>query len=278
MGSIRLKSRLATPLCAMIPAAAVTIGANALTVHANAVMGTYAEPNVLVADGTTVYTAWVFADNTGLNGEPTWGAQHDFFLPPYATLIPGGLGVAYGKPDPARDFFEGKPMIFEVISAPNIVTGRLVNQADQVSNKVGDLQFFRFTINANAPIGSGNFDLGSGATLTDSAAVPQPFTKQNIPFTVTGLTGDLNLDGFVGIEDLNTILGNFNAGAAFPDYPTGDVTGDRFVGIEDLNWVLGNFNAGTPPAPGFATTVPEPSAACVVSVGSLALLRRDKAR
>jgi len=265
-----------TPSClyTLIPALAVTVSAIPAAAQPGAIIGTYAQPNVLVADGATVYTAWVFADNTGLNGDLTWGAQHDFFLPSYATLIPGGLGTAFGKPDPARDFFSGDPMIFEIFSPPGIATGRLVNQADQVSNQVGDLQFFRFTINANAPLGQGNFDLGPNTALTDPASTPQRFTKQNIPFTVTSIAGDLSLDGFVGIDDLNTILGNWNATAAFPNFPTGDVTGDRFVGIADLNRVLGNWNTGTPPPP--STPVPEPATATLLTLVCLTTLLRDR--
>ncbi len=37
-----------------------------------------------------------------------------------------------------------------------------------------------------------------------------------------------------------------------------DWDGDGFVGIEDLNLVLGNFNAGTPPS-GDANVIPEPA-------------------
>ncbi len=243
---------------------------------ANAVMGTYAQNNIMVADGSTVYTAWVYADNTGLNGDLTWGTQHDFFLPPYATLIPGGLGVAYGVPDPSRDFFSGDPMVFQTISGPGLVSGRLVNQADQVANKSGDLQFYRFTINTNAPVGVGNFDLGPNTALTDPASLPQPFTKQNIQFNITTMAGDIGSDGFVGIDDLNTVLSNWNATAAFPDYPAGDTNGDRFVGIDDLNWVLGNWNSGSPPAAGAASTVPEPLSLSLLTLGALATLSRPK--
>jgi hypothetical protein len=263
-----------TSICRVTALAAVALTMSTHTpAHADAVMGTYAQPNFLVADGNTVYTAWVYADNSGLNGQLTWGAQYDFFLPPYATLIPGGLGTAFGKPDPARDFFDGNPMIFETLSPPGIPSGRLVNQSDQVSNNAGDLQFYRFTINTNAPIGLGNFDLGPNSALTDPASVPQPFTKQNIPFTITALPGDLTLDSFVGIDDLNTILGNWNANASFPNYPTGDVTGDRFVGIDDLNWVLSNWNNGTPPPP--VSTVPEPTTATLLAFACTAALRRN---
>ena len=57
------------------------------------------------------------------------------------------------------------------------------------------------------------------------------------------IDGDLSGDRFVGIEDLNLVLGNWNQAVAADDLATGDASGDGFVGIEDLNIVLGNWNA-----------------------------------
>ncbi|MEZ6190592.1 MAG: pre-peptidase C-terminal domain-containing protein [Phycisphaerales bacterium] len=61
------------------------------------------------------------------------------------------------------------------------------------------------------------------------------------------LPGDLDHDGFVGIEDLNTVLGNWNQNVASGNLAQGDASGDGFVGIEDLNTVLGNWNATLEP-------------------------------
>ncbi len=71
---------------------------------------------------------------------------------------------------------------------------------------------------------------------------------------LSGLTGDLDGDGFVGITDLNIVLGNWNLNLP-PADPLADPSGDAFVGIEDLNVVLGNWNAGTPPPPGTQATL-----------------------
>ncbi len=87
---------------------------------------------------------------------------------------------------------------------------------------------------------------------------------------VTTLVGDLDGDGFVGINDLNIVLGAWNQSVP-PANPLADPSGDGFVGITDLNTVLGNWNAGTPP-PGAA--VPEPTTLAVLCLGGMAMLRR----
>ena len=85
------------------------------------------------------------------------------------------------------------------------------------------------------------------------------------------MAGDLNGDGFVGIEDLNIVLGNWNDAVTPGDLLLGDPTGDGFVGIEDLNQVLGNWNAGTPPNQGGA--VPEPGTLTLLMLAGSVLLR-----
>jgi hypothetical protein len=101
--------------------------------------------------------------------------------------------------------------------------------------------------------------------------IDNEYTSGNVNFVVdflevtsvnTPLTGDLNGDGFVGIADLNIVLGSWNQNVSAGVWLDGDPSGDGFVGIADLNTVLGNWNAGTPPSDSAA--VPEP--------GSLALL------
>jgi glucosylceramidase len=87
------------------------------------------------------------------------------------------------------------------------------------------------------------------------------------------LVGDLDGDGFVGIGDLNIVLGNWNQIVAAGDPLLGDPSGDGFVGIEDLNTVLGNWNAGTPPA----VAIPEPGTLALLGLGGLGLARRSRA-
>ncbi len=86
---------------------------------------------------------------------------------------------------------------------------------------------------------------GSGREHTMTVATDQ-FLVYN-EADLAALPGDLDGDGFVGINDLNIVLANWNQNVP-PANPLADPSGDGFVGIDDLNEVLGNWNAGTPPA------------------------------
>ena len=91
--------------------------------------------------------------------------------------------------------------------------------------------------------------------------------------TVTpGLIGDLDGDGFVGINDLNIVLGAWNSNVTAGVWGLGDTSGDGFIGIEDLNSVLGNWNAGTPPQTG--TSIPEPGSLSILLIVAWLPMRR----
>jgi PEP-CTERM motif len=88
------------------------------------------------------------------------------------------------------------------------------------------------------------------------------------------LDGDYNGDGFVGVDDLNLVLVNWNTSPAPGDLLSGEGTGDGFVGVDDLNIVLVNWNNGTPPAAGAA--IPEPASLALLGMGGMAMLRRRR--
>jgi len=91
----------------------------------------------------------------------------------------------------------------------------------------------------------------------------------------TPIAGDLDGDGFVGIDDLNIVLSNWNQNVTAGDSSLGDPSNDGFVGIDDLNTVLGNWNAGTPPtANQLSGLVPEPTSLLILTAGAGLLLRR----
>jgi len=60
------------------------------------------------------------------------------------------------------------------------------------------------------------------------------------------LPSDLNQDGFVGINDLNTVLLNWNQSVTPGDVLAGDINGDGFVGVNDMNLILQDWNQSVP--------------------------------
>jgi len=130
-----------------------------------------------------------------------------------------------------------------------------------------------------------HFGLGASASSVDTVTIRWPSGIQQMFFNVAAntellaveayLAGDLNGDGFVGIDDLNIVLGAWNTNVTSGYHIWGDPSGDGFVGIDDLNEVLGNWNAGTPP-PTFGTNIPEPATLAMFCLSSSFLLRRRR--
>ncbi len=91
-------------------------------------------------------------------------------------------------------------------------------------------------------------------------------------FADGSLEGDLNGDGFVGLDDLDIVLGAWNQNVP-PADPAADPSGDGFVGLDDLDVVLNNWNAGTPPV---TSTVPEPTGITLLGLGGLVMFIRQR--
>ncbi len=58
---------------------------------------------------------------------------------------------------------------------------------------------------------------------------------------------------------------------------SGDINNDGFVGLDDLDIVLNTWNNGTPPTAGGAPSIPEPASLALLTTGAVALLRRRMA-
>ena len=101
-------------------------------------------------------------------------------------------------------------------------------------------------------------------------------TASLIPF----LPGDVNGDGFVGVDDLNYLLSHWNQSVTLGSIEEGDLAGigDGFVGVDDLNVILANWNSGTPPVEA-SGSIPEPGGLGLMGVLVLARsLRRSEPR
>ena len=116
----------------------------------------------------------------------------------------------------------------------------------------------------------------------DFPAIPNIGLRVNYtPNTVeliAGLLGDLDGDGFVGINDLNIVLASWNTFVTPGVWLLGDPSGDGFIGITDLNVVLGNWNAGTPPLVEAINAIPEPGVLGMMAMGVFGLVRRRRCR
>ena len=117
--------------------------------------------------------------------------------------------------------------------------------------------------------------LGTMNTTYTPAQVTFEFTN-----AIQTLYGDLNSDGYVGLDDLQIILDNWNQTTTQGDPLTGDPSGDGYVGLDDLGPLLDNWNAGTPPLPppDVVSAVPEPATGLVwigVAMGIAACRRRN---
>ncbi len=112
--------------------------------------------------------------------------------------------------------------------------------------------------NEIGPTRIGNISLTDDAVGTWSLAVTFAFSPQTVFLNnpvVNGemvwdpMVGDLSFDGYVGIADLNILLGNWNQNTTPGDRAMGDPSGDGFVGLDDLGTALGNWNTGQQPRP-----------------------------
>ncbi len=127
------------------------------------------------------------------------------------------------------------------------------------------------TINGRTLTGSGSID--SLAIFSRDAATQSDLFFNNLSIITDAtiiLPGDLNGDGFVGLDDLDIILIHWNQNVTPGDLLLGDVTGDGYVGLSDLDEVLNNWNTGTPPT----SVVPEPETVALLTLGGLAMMKR----
>lgn len=88
------------------------------------------------------------------------------------------------------------------------------------------------------------------------------------------IQGDVDLDGYVGLNDLSRLLAHWNQQTQL-GVTYGDIDGDGYIGLEDLTCMLAHWNMSSTP-PTQSVIAPEPSTVCLTLCGAAAwLLRRS---
>ena len=106
-------------------------------------------------------------------------------------------------------------------------------------------------------------------TYYETVSLDATGTTLDITLPIGALPGDLNGDGFVGLDDLDIVLAAWNQSVP-PADSIADPSGDGFVGLDDLDIILNNWNNGTPPV----AVIPEPAGIALLSSTGLLHLRR----
>ncbi len=104
-------------------------------------------------------------------------------------------------------------------------------------------------IESTSGIVSGSFERVTGIGLYDDLVDVQ-YNPHSVTITLNRdfVPGDLNADGFVGLDDLDIILAHWNQTVPVADLTSGDYSCDGYVGLNDLDAVLQNWNASIPAA------------------------------
>jgi hypothetical protein len=171
------------------------------------------------------------------------------------------------------DFFESASFPVDDFSTLSSVNG-VVNNVGSISFTANPGEVFHLVLSLVTQAGHTPAFADASSTLTGTFTSPGGALA-----LVSGgapLDGDLNADGFVGVDDLNIVLVNWNQNVTPGDLAAGDATGEGFVGVDDLNIILVNWNNGTPPPGGASGVVPEPGTAALVLLSGAALLKRRK--
>ena len=88
------------------------------------------------------------------------------------------------------------------------------------------------------------------------------------------VTGDVNMDGIVGLDDLHIVLSKWNQvveGGAFD----GDVYPNGYIGLDDLDLIIKYWNSNDQPPAASASLTPEPSTLALAVTGLLLFIRRS---
>ena len=156
----------------------------------------------------------------------------------------------------------------------------LFSGLDATGNTTYDFTFYGYR-NSVTDVRETTYSLVGGNGLT--SAVLNASSNLSEVVTASGVTADANgeillnvsagPDNVSGFGYLNLIDIEYSPNQN-PSIP-GDINGDGFVGVDDLNIVLVNWNNGTPPNGG-TPSIPEPATLGLLGAGLLAVCARRR--
>lgn len=197
--------------------------------------------------------------------------------------------VGFGPPGPAGHDPLAGDIIFNLTANFDIVAG--MEDVTPMPAYTNDLEGLMLHELGHAAIGLGHPDWGGEdpdqrvmyVGQWDNPLAPpccQTINRELHPDDIAGavftygLRGDLTGDGYVGLDDLDLILNNWNQ-LVPPADPLADVNGDAYIGLDDLDVVLGHWNNGTPPIIA-GDHIPEPAMLILYLGMSVGLFSRSR--
>jgi hypothetical protein len=155
---------------------------------------------------------FVYADNSGLNNEPTDGAEWVLYSPPSFQYIDNSSQAPI-----TNDFFEGMPMFWEVFSDPGIQSARLID--DFGGGPVGTNGFVgEYSFIASTTPGIYTFPL-TGTKLVPPSGPEQPHSVFADPITIVrDEQADFDKNGSVDNADYSHFQGCMTGPAATKTY------------------------------------------------------------
>ena len=199
----------------------------------------------------------------GSTGDGMTGYIYDAGTKRAGNNLIGGLGdvIGYSEHSLMADFDYPDPnatakaicLDLEYLAAPGDSGGGWFIEEDGVSYLAGVTSFGYAT--------DGNIDSDYGDIMGATRVSDYLEWIYSVIFA-DYIAGDLNGDGYVGMDDLDLILTHWNTDVTPGDFFSGDADGDGFIGLDDLDVILANWNQGT--APSNLAALPEPGSLFVM--------------